>query len=128
MSKKKIDTGGGAYVGDHARVEVSGGDFVGRDQVKVTGLGPDEIAARFQALYAAVENRPDTPPEDKADLIADTLNIEVTGVLYVSESSYTPYTATRSYAVAEAGMDAPTPIIEGSLSVSVNVQVSFTFQ
>ena len=85
----------------------------------------DDIAEQLQtdAYILALQNA-----RDKADLIADTLDIEVTGVLYVSESSYTPYTETRSYAVADEGMSAPTPILEGSLSVSVNVQVSFTFQ
>jgi uncharacterized protein YggE len=85
----------------------------------------DDIAQQLQndAYVLALQNA-----RDKADLIADTLDIEVTGVLYVSESSYTPYIQTRSYDVAEEGMSAPTPILEGSLSVSVNVQVSFTFQ
>ena len=85
----------------------------------------DDIAEQLQndAYVLALRNA-----RDKADLIADTLDIEVTGVLYVSESSYTPYIATRSYDVAAEGMAAPTPILEGSLSVSVNVQVSFTFQ
>jgi uncharacterized protein YggE len=85
----------------------------------------DDVAEQLQtdAYVLALQNA-----RDKADLIADTLDIEVTGVLYVSESSYTPYTATRSYAVSDEAMGAPTPILEGSLSVSVNVQVAFTFQ
>jgi hypothetical protein len=64
----------------------------------------------------------------KADLIAETLDLEITGVLYVTESSYAPYTPVRSYAEADMAVSAPTPIIEGTLSVSVNVQVAFTFQ
>jgi len=67
--------------------------------------------------------------EGKANLIADTLGLEVTGVLSVSESVYYPYTPYKAY--AEATMDrapAPTPILEGTLSVSVSVQVAFTFE
>ena len=64
----------------------------------------------------------------KADLIASTLGIEVTGVYSVSESAYYPYMAYRSYDVAASYEVAPTPILEGTLSVSVNVQVSFTFE
>jgi uncharacterized protein YggE len=65
----------------------------------------------------------------KADLIAETLELEITGVLYVTESSYMPYTPMRSYAEMDMVAGAvPTPIIEGTLSVSVNVQVAFTFQ
>ena len=64
----------------------------------------------------------------KADLIAETLDLQITGVLYVSESVYYPYTPFRGYAEAVTGMEAPTPIIEGSLSVSISVQVAFSFQ
>lgn len=68
-----------------------------------------------------------TEARGKADLIADTLELEITGVLSVSESLYYPYTPYRG--LEEAAFEgAPTPIIEGSLSVSVNVQVTFTFQ
>ena len=67
--------------------------------------------------------------QGKADLIAETLDLEITGVLSVSESVYFPYQAYR--AVSEAayeGGPAPTPILEGSHSVSVSVQVHFSFQ
>jgi hypothetical protein len=65
----------------------------------------------------------------KADLIAETLGLEITGVQSVSESIYYPYTPYTSYkGYAESVSAAPTPIIEGTLSVSVSVQVAFTFQ
>jgi uncharacterized protein YggE len=65
----------------------------------------------------------------KADLIAKTLGLRITGVLSVSESVYYPYTPYRAYAESDvAGAPAPTPILEGTLSVSVSVQVSFTFE
>jgi len=70
-----------------------------------------------------------TDARGKADLIAETLGLEITGVLSVSESVYYPYTPYTSYkGYAESVSAAPTPIIEGTLSVSVSVQVSFTFQ
>ncbi|UCD43897.1 MAG: SIMPL domain-containing protein [Candidatus Bathyarchaeota archaeon] len=64
----------------------------------------------------------------KADLIADTLGISVTGVYSVSESVYYPYVAQRGFDVAASYEAAPTPILEGTLSVSVSVQASFTFE
>ncbi len=70
--------------------------------------------------------------QDKADLIAETLGLTITGVQSVSESSYTPV---RTYVdFAEAGMDsaissrAPTPIVSGDLSVSVSVHIVYLFQ
>ena len=68
---------------------------------------------------------------DKADLIAETLGLAISGVQSVTESSYVP---ARTYVeTAEMGGDmamsrAPTPIISGDLSVSVNVHIVFLFQ
>jgi len=65
----------------------------------------------------------------KADLIAETLGLKITGVLSVSESVYYPYTPYRAYAESDmVGAPEPTPILEGTLSVSVSVQVAFTFE
>jgi hypothetical protein len=73
--KKQVDTGGGAHVGGN--VTVTGGDFVGRDQIKITtGLSADEVAQRFKELYAAVEKRPRTTPEDRADLKAELQELQ----------------------------------------------------
>jgi len=69
---------------------------------------------------------------DKADLIADTLGLTISGVQSVTESSYVP--ARTNVAYEEAAMDssasfrAPTQIISGDLSVSVNVHIVFLFQ
>lgn len=66
---------------------------------------------------------------EKAEVIAEALGLELTGVLSVSESVYYPY---RAYAALEIAAPVPapatTPIIEGTLSVSVTVQVVYTFQ
>lgn len=69
---------------------------------------------------------------DKADLIAETLGLTISGVQSVTESSYAP---ARTYVEAEeAGADmamslrAPTPIISGELSVTVRVHIVFLFQ
>ena len=79
MTKKKeeprhIDTGGGAYIGGD--VEVKDGDFVGRDQYKTVGLSGPEIAALFQPIYAAIEARPNTPAQDRADMAAEVEEIQ----------------------------------------------------
>lgn len=67
--------------------------------------------------------------EVKAEVIAEVLGLELTGVLYVSENVYSPYRP-LPYPAAEtvAFERATTPILEGSLSVSVTVQVVYTFQ
>jgi uncharacterized protein YggE len=70
-----------------------------------------------------------TDAQDKADVIAETLELTLSGVQSVTEYSYTPV---RSYDYAEAAMDgavsyAPTPIMSGELSVSVSVQIVFLF-
>lgn len=67
--------------------------------------------------------------EEKAKLIADRLNLTITGVLYVSESAYQPYQPYRDYRLAVVGeAQPPTPIIEGKLSVSVTVHVLYSFE
>lgn len=82
---KTVNTGGGAYVGGN--VEVTNGDFVGRDKrtttitgdgnvvgdhssssvVKRTGLGVDEVGALFDR---AMELARQQPPEVREDLEA----------------------------------------------------------
>jgi uncharacterized protein YggE len=72
-----------------------------------------------------------TDAQDKADLIAETLSLTISGVQSVTESSYTPV---RVYDYAEASMDgaeksyAPTPITSGELSVTVNVYIVYLFE
>ena len=70
----RVHTGGGAYIGGSVKVE--GGDFVGRDQYKTTGLSAAEVARLFEQLYAAIESRPDTSPTDKADLKAEVQELQ----------------------------------------------------
>jgi uncharacterized caspase-like protein len=95
----RIDTGGGAYIGGNV---TAGRDFVGRDQIvygddvdgdKITvgdisgtgvavgrdaqaaatqGMGGDEIAQLFAAVYRQIEARPLDPDVDKGEL-AETL-------------------------------------------------------
>lgn len=68
--------------------------------------------------------------EDKAQVIADTLELSITGVQSVTESSYVPV---RTYEYAEAAVDgamsyAPTPVLSGELAVTVNVHIVFLFE
>jgi len=58
--EKKIDTGGGAYIG--GSVDTGGGKFVGRDDYSTTGASADESAsARFsplaQQLYSLLKDK-----------------------------------------------------------------------
>jgi uncharacterized protein YggE len=86
------------------------------------GLTDDEIARlELEAFEAALNHA-----SNKAETIADHLGVTITNVLSVSESSYHPYTPYRSYDIAYEG--ASTPIIEGSLSVSMTVQVVYSFE
>ena len=86
------------------------------------GLTDDVIAElELEAFEAAL-----THASNKAETIATHLGVTLTGVLSVSESSYRPYTPYRSYDLAYEG--ASTPIIEGSLSISVTVQVAYSFE
>lgn len=70
-----------------------------------------------------------TDAEDKAEVIADTLGLTITGVQRVTESSYVPV---RSYAYESAEDTSksyvPTPVISGELAVTVNVQIVFSFE
>lgn len=125
----------GYRVTNMVQVEIDDLDLVGEviDEAAAAGANniqgisfglSDEIVEglRTEAYVSALQNA-----REKADLIADTLELEITGVLSVSESSYSPY---RPMMEVEAAFErgASTPIIEGSLSVSVSVQVAFTFQ
>ena len=78
-----------------------------------------------QAYLAALSDA-----ESKASLIAEALNITITGVYSVSESVYQPYQPYYEYrcAVAGAKTTPTTPILEGKLSVSVTVQVAYSFE
>ena len=69
--------------------------------------------------------------QDKADVIAETLGLTITGVQSVTEYSYTPV---RSYEVYEETMamdgakSFSTPIVSGELSVTVSVHIVFLFE
>jgi uncharacterized protein YggE len=69
--------------------------------------------------------------EDKAQVIADTLELSIIGVQSVTESSYVPV---RTFEYAEAAganiapSPAPTPVLSGELAVTVNVHIVFLFE
>jgi uncharacterized protein YggE len=70
-----------------------------------------------------------TDAQNKAELIADTLGLSISGVQSVTENSYVPV---LSYSYAE-GADmaksyAPTPVLSGELAVTVNVYIVFLFE
>jgi hypothetical protein len=78
---------------------------------------------RRQAYLSALSSA-----EEKAELIAEKLDLTITGVLYVSESSYQPYQSYRDYVEVLGTVEPTTPIIEGKLSVSVTVHVVYSFE
>ena len=86
----------------------------------------DELAGelKLEAYRDALKDA-----SEKAEVISETLGLTLTGIYSVSESIYYPY---RPYYAMEAPAPYPekatTPIIEGTLSVSVTVQVVYTFQ
>ena len=72
-----------------------------------------------------------TDAQDKADVIAETLGLTLTGVQSVTEYSYSPVRS-YDYVQESVAMDgakvAPTPIVSGELSVTVSVQIVFLFE
>ena len=77
---------------------------------------------KMQAYEAALDDA-----EAKAGVIVEKLELTITGVQSVSESSYSP---ARTYGYEEAAYDmvgskAPTPIIEGSQTVTVSVHIVY---
>jgi uncharacterized protein YggE len=74
-----------------------------------------------------------TDAQDKAQVIADTLGLTITGVQSVTEYSYSPARTYGFYEEAVAFEDAtssraPTPIVSGELSVTVSVHIEFLFE
>ena len=81
----------------------------------------DETAStmKLQAYSAAIDDA-----KAKVSVITAGLGIETAGVQSVTETSYSPPIAYRSYTTAE-GVKATTPILEGNLSVSVTINIVF---
>jgi len=79
---------------------------------------------KTQAYLAALGDA-----ESKALLIAEKLEVTITGVLTVTENVYQPYQPYYDYRFSYEGATAPsTPIIQGKLSVSVTVYIVYTFE
>lgn len=76
---------------------------------------------KMQAYEAALDDA-----QAKAGVIVEKLELTITGVQSVSESSYSP---ARTYGMEEAydmvSSKAPTPIIEGSQTVTVSVHIVY---
>lgn len=96
---------------------------------QVNGISFELSDAKREELKTKAYVAALTDAQEKANVIAETLELTLSGVQSVTEYSYTPV---RSYDYAEAAMDgavsyAPTPIMSGELSVSVSVQIVFLF-
>ncbi len=91
---QQINTGGGAYIG--GKVDTGGGSFTGRDKwtttitgdgnvvgdhssstvIRQQGADAAAIARAFADFYTAVQQQPDLPPQDKADVQAELQDVE----------------------------------------------------
>jgi hypothetical protein len=67
-----INTGGGAYVEGNIQADT----FTGRDQNIAVGASIEEVRKLFTALNAAIESRPKTDAETKADLKAEVKELQ----------------------------------------------------
>ena len=121
------------------------------NMVRVTVKNLDDVGLIIDAAGAAGANRMDSisfelsdakreelkmnayvvaleDAQAKADLIAETLGLTITGVQSVSESSYVPARTYQSVAEADYAMgSAPTPILSGELTVAVSVYIVYLF-
>jgi hypothetical protein len=70
----KINTGGGAYI--EGKVDTGGGDFVGRDQHKSTGLNAEQVARLFERINIEIDAK-EMSETDKQDLKADINELKV---------------------------------------------------
>jgi uncharacterized protein YggE len=76
---------------------------------------------KMDAYVAAIQDA-----EAKVNVITDTLGLEIIGIQSVTESSYAAPRVYTAYAEEAAmGFDARTPIVEGSLSVTVQVHIVY---
>jgi uncharacterized protein YggE len=121
------------------RDEGEGLDIVGAVIDAAAGAGANQINgisfelsdAKREELKSNAYKAALSDAEDKAQIIADTLELSITGVQSVTENSYVPV---RTYGYAEeAGADsamsfAPTPVLSGELAVTVNVHIVFLFE
>ena len=75
ITDRTVDTGGGAYIS--GSVDVSGGDFVGRDKITTSyGLGGQDITALFAQTYALIGHAQINPAYDKDEVRETTKRIE----------------------------------------------------
>jgi uncharacterized protein YggE len=96
----------------------------------VNGISFELSDAKMQELKNQAYVAALIDAQDKANLIADTMKLTISGVQSVTENSYVP--ARAYYDMAEVGAVkssvAPTPIIEGSLTVTVNVYIIYLIE
>lgn len=99
----------------------------------INGISFELSDAKREELKANAYIAAITDAQEKADLIAETLGLTISGVQSVTESSYTPVRS-YDYGYAEASVDGgaksyvSTPITSGDLSVTVNVHIVYLFE
>jgi uncharacterized protein YggE len=75
---------------------------------------------KLDAYVAAIQDA-----EAKANIITETMDLDIIGVQSVTESSYSPPKVFVEYADESRSFGASTPIIEGSLSVDVQLHIVY---
>lgn len=103
----------------------------GANQINGIGFGLSDAKReelKTNAYIAAL-----TDARDKADVIAETLGLTISGVQSVTENSYSPVRDYYYPAMPYGGMDAEmiyasTPVLSGDLTVTVSVYIVFLFE
>jgi hypothetical protein len=80
----------------------------------------DRAAAEAQAREAAVRDA-----KARADTLATTAGVRITGVASMSETVSTPIWYGVNFAAGAATKDASTPILPGTTDVTINVSVTY---
>ncbi len=80
----------------------------------------DRAAAEAQAREAAVKDA-----KARADTLATTAGVRITGVASMSETMNTPIWYGQNFAAALAPKDSSTPVMPGSTDVTITVSVTY---
>lgn len=98
---------------------------------QINGISFELSEAKREELKTKAYIAALTDARDKADVIAETLELTITGVQSVTEYSYSParsFDYMEEAAAMDGSMGVSTPIVSGDLSVTVSVHIVFLFE
>jgi len=118
------------------RVKVMNLDLVGTIIDEAAAAGSNQINgiafelsdSKREELKANAYVAALTDAQEKADVIAMTLGLTITGVQSVAETSYTPARNYDNAPLPSGATDSSTPVLSGELSVTVRVSIVFQFE